>query len=145
MQLRDFLKTQAAEYVPFDHLTGARIQLGELFETLIQCQHVCHVAGCVMVILVRQGENNLTAALQTHAAARVVDQHLPHRARGERQKVRARQTLRAGRQLEVYLVNQRSGIQGQQCADTLPLAVRNDAQLLVRQREQLFHRNFRGR
>jgi hypothetical protein len=41
------------------------------------------------MILIRLGEGDFAAALEAHTTARVVDQHLAHCARSERQKVRS--------------------------------------------------------
>src|SRR5450631_449676 len=106
LQLGDFFDAKSAEYVPLDNLSRARVERGEFDQALIQSQHVGHVARGVAVVLIEFGENYLASALQAHAVARVIDQHLPHCASRERKEMRPVPAMHVGmrREFEIDLV-----------------------------------------
>ena len=140
MQSRDLRNLESAEDAQLDDRAGARIDLSELAERGIERDQVYDAAAVDAERVPECGLRPAASALETRTIARMVDQHMAHRARGERKKMQAidAANLRGVVQLQIRLVHERGRVERDRAAHAPSLTARKPPQLLIDEDEKRF-------
>jgi hypothetical protein len=140
-----FLGRHTTEVVHLDDLGGPRVFAFKGLERSVEIQYVELLGPAVVPDLHVRIPWHARLAAATFAGAshsRVVDQHLAHHARHEREKVRAVSDVGRGivEQLDERLIDQRCRLQRMSGALAAHERLRNPPQLVVDERHQLVER-----
>ena len=147
LQLCDIGHVESAEDAPFDELSAARIDFGQLRQRAVQRDDVDEIDAIIGDELGgARGQRDLPAASAHAAASRLVDQDLTHRARGQREKLRAldARQIRRLMKFQVRLVHERCRVQRRFIAVRTSLSPRQSAQFFVDESEEMGGRGSRG-
>ena len=141
-RFRDFVDVQAGEELQFDDLDEARIKQRERSERFVQREHID--AGTLRRLeALGEGQHRCTrAALVRVFLARVIDENLPHRARGEGKKMTSTLRCRTGgpHQTQVRFIDKSRGLECVAGTLVAQVRARHAAQFAVDDREQPIER-----
>src|SRR5688572_6068583 len=109
----DLLERQSAKIPLLDHSSLAFIELLQPFERLIEFFHAIEIDPGGPRLIAQFQKRNAPAAFRRDACAHMIDEHVPHHSRGDREKVitAPESNARGFDEAQVSLVNQASGIQ----------------------------------